>query len=273
MGAGGLNYQLVLQYLVLVEFDNYEFTYVNMTSDINYLSTKKLLYNSTGSVIPYVFFNGFSNTVIVQCVQVSGNVGTFTYPLSIAVGGGCPAQGAQWVTFYLMLMKSPLIPECNNSLADFRQSTTNWTVQKQPGFQYFFGFSGIYSINFLGKAHLDTNIFEVEPGGDFDLSMVGIDTNCFKAIKYPDTGLQAWQIALIVVGCVLFLALIGVIVFLVIRAKRQKQESEEALRNGGYEMSGAALGIPQSLNPITIKIGKHDIVPEEKKEWTKEEID
>lgn len=58
-------------------------------------------------------------------------------------------------------MTSPLIPECNQSLADFRNIVANWTVQKQANFLYYFGFSAIYASGKLGKAHLDTNIFEV----------------------------------------------------------------------------------------------------------------
>lgn len=85
---------------------------------------------------------------------------------------------------------------------------------------------------------------------------------CFAALKYPTTGLEAWQIALICVGSILLAAAIGVIIFLVIRAKREKEKAILDANNQAYEMSGAALGIPMMMNPITIKIGRNEIVPE-----------
>jgi hypothetical protein len=279
VSAVGLSFQLFLQYLVLVEFSNYEFTYINMTAPMVYTSSKQLLFDGVGSTIPYVFLSGFSKLIMLQCVIVLGNTGTFTYPLTFATG--CPAANTEWITFYLMLMSNPLIPQCNQSLTDYRDPlNADWTVQKQSNFIYFFGFGGIYSNGILGKANLDTNVFEVSPGGDFSVSMIAIDTACFKEVKFPNlnTGLQVWQIALIAVGSVLFVALIGVIIFLVIRAKREREKAAEDLKNQtSYDMSGAALGIPNTLNPVTVhpqpKLSKNDFVPEDKVEWTKEELD
>lgn len=93
VSAGGLVFQLALQYLVLVEFNNFEFSFINMTADFSYVSSKKLVYNTTGSVTPYIFLNGFSKVVMTECVQIAPPVvGTFNYPISIGGLGACPAQ-------------------------------------------------------------------------------------------------------------------------------------------------------------------------------------
>lgn len=46
----GLVYTLALQYLVIVEFEGYEFASINMTATSTYSSRKQLVFQTTGSV-------------------------------------------------------------------------------------------------------------------------------------------------------------------------------------------------------------------------------
>lgn len=160
----GLVYTLSLQYMVLVEFDGYEFASINMTATSNYESRKKLTFQATGSVEPYVFINGFSKAMMTTCCLIYGNPGSFIYDITMS----CGTPGTDWLSFTLMLTKSPLIEACPNSIIEYRSSvTTNWTSQKQPDFMYFYSIQGIFADGKLGKTHLDRNVFEVETGGDF----------------------------------------------------------------------------------------------------------
>lgn len=143
---------------------------------------------------------------------------------------------------------------------------------------YFYSIQGIYVDGKLGKAHLDRNVFEVETGGDFEMGLMSIDMLCFNKAKYP--GLAAWQIALIAVGSVLFVVLVGLVTYFIWRYKKEKELAvTNAKDTNSYEMSGAALGIPASttpLNPMTVHVGRRtlpEIIPEDKIEWTKEELD
>ena len=67
--------------------------------------------------------------------------------------------------------------------------------------------------------------------------------------------MPAWQIAVIAISCVLFAVIVGVAVYLIIKAKRDKEAAVAQMNNAAsYEMSGASLGIPSSLNPVTIQV-------------------
>lgn len=255
---------------MLVQFGGYEIGSVNLTANTTYTSTKKLNFSGTGSVQPYIFINGFSRGFMTQCALIYGNNGSFVYDIEFA----CGTAGTDWVSFSLMLTKSPLIPECTNSVIESRSSVrSNWTTQKQPDFQYFYGIQGIYADGKLGRTYLDRNLFEVETGGDFDVGLLSIDMKCFAEAYYPS--MPAWQIAVIVISCVLFLVLVGLAIFFIIKAKREKEAAVAQMNNAAYEMSGASLGIPSSINPVAVQIryNPSDVVPEEKKEWTKEELD
>jgi hypothetical protein len=263
-GTVGLIYQVEVQYLVLVQFDNYEISSFNITGTSNstYTSSKKLVWTGLGSVEPYIFINGFSSGSMTRCLLIYGNPNSFVYDVETT----CGTTGTDWVSFNIMLTKSPLIDQCKSSIIESRTNvTTNWTTQKQQNFLYFYGIQGIYMDGKLGRAHLDTNIFEVESGGDFDVGLLSIDLLCFAEAAYPT--LAAWKIALIVVGCVLFVVLIGLIIFFAIKAKREKEASIANMNNVAYEMSGASLGIPASMNPVTVKIwvNSQEPIPEEKK--------
>ena len=96
---------------------------------------------------------------------------------------------------------------------------------------------------------------------------------CFAEIKYPS--MPAWQIAVIAISCVLFVALIVLVIYFVIKAKREKEAAVAQRDNATYEMSGASLGIPSTPNPVTMQVryNPQEVIPEEKKEWTKEELD
>lgn len=104
-GTVGLVFQLELQYLVLVQFDNYEIASINLTANSTYTSTKQLKFYGTGSVQPYVLMNGFSQASMTQCALVYGNNDSAVYDIEFACGGS-----TDWVSFNIILTKSPLIP-------------------------------------------------------------------------------------------------------------------------------------------------------------------
>ena len=127
----------------------------------------------------------------------------------------------------------------------------------------------MYQPRYLGRADLTTNTFYVEAGGDIDVLLISIDQQCFETVKYPIQPLDAWKIVLISIGCLIFLALVGLLVYFIIKKKR-----EQAIQQNPdpYEMSGAALGIASTpMDPMLIQVKniKHEVIPEEKKEWTK----
>lgn len=110
------------------------------------------------------------------------------------------------------------------------------------------------------------------------MGLLTIDMLCFNKAKYP--GLAVWQIALIVVGSVLLAVLIGVGAYFIWQFKKEKDLAvQNANTTNSYEMSGAALGIAAShtpINPQNVSVGRRtlpEIIPEDKVEWTKEELD
>jgi hypothetical protein len=170
---------------------------------------------------PLGFISGFSNPLMSDNITGFALIGTNIYVVFIPTLIGA----SDWVLINLVIMYSPLIPQCNNSQAmNVFVTSVSWNITTNSQYTYLIGIQNIDTQFLYGTTYLANTTFKDQIGANFTLGVITIDNSCFQTVAqsyyYPLATLQPWQIGIIVAGCVIFLIIVGVTIFCVLKRNK-----------------------------------------------------